>query len=91
MITGTQRLAWIDWMKTIAMYSIVAGHGGVPGNKNFYVFSVPCFFILSGFLSKQENDASVMGVGTLVILGLLAIIILTLNKRISSDITLHAC
>lgn len=56
MVTRTQRLVWIDWMKTLAMYSIVAGHCGVPGNKYLYAFSVPCFFILSGFLSKREND-----------------------------------
>lgn len=56
MITSSQRIVWIDWMKTIAMYSIVAGHCGVPGNKYIYAFSVPCFFILSGFLSKREND-----------------------------------
>lgn len=28
----------------------------MPGNKYIYVFSVPCFFILSGFLSKREDD-----------------------------------
>ena len=49
------RLNWIDWMKTLAMYFIVAGHCSVPGNKYIYVFSVPCFFVLSGFLSKKET------------------------------------
>jgi len=53
----TSRLVWIDWMKTLAMYFIIAGHCWVPGNKYIYVFSVPCFFILSGFLSKREDDA----------------------------------
>lgn len=53
----SERLSWIDWMKTIAMYLIIAGHCSVPGNKYIYVFSVPCFFILSGFLSKVENES----------------------------------
>lgn len=50
------RLVWIDWMKTLAMYFIIAGHCNVPGNKYIYVFSVPCFFVLSGFLTKKESD-----------------------------------
>lgn len=29
----TSRLVWIDWMKTLAMYFIIAGHCWVPGNK----------------------------------------------------------
>lgn len=53
---STGRLVWIDWMKTLAMFFIIAGHCWVPGNKFIYVFSVPCFFILSGFLSKREDD-----------------------------------
>ncbi len=56
---STPRLVWIDWMKTWAMYFIIAGHCWVPGNKFIYVFSVPCFFILSGFLSKREDDAEI--------------------------------
>ena len=42
-------------MKTLAMYLIIAGHSNVPGNKYIYVFSVPCFFIISGFLTKVED------------------------------------
>ena len=43
-------------MKALAMYCIIAGHCGVPGNEYLYVFSVPCFFIISGFLTKREKD-----------------------------------
>jgi fucose 4-O-acetylase-like acetyltransferase len=43
-------------MKTIAMFLIIAGHCRVPGYKYVYVFSVPAFFIISGFLSKKENN-----------------------------------
>lgn len=46
-------------MKTLAMFFIIAGHCWAPGNKYIYVFSVPCFFILAGFLSKWEKDVQV--------------------------------
>lgn len=52
-------LPWIDWMKVIAMYFIIAGHCWVPGNNYKYVFSVPCFFIISGFLSHREESGKV--------------------------------
>lgn len=51
------RLQWVDWMKVISIYFIIAGHCWVPYNKYIYVFSVPCFYILSGFLSKKEDDS----------------------------------
>lgn len=50
------RLDWIDWMKTLAMYFVIAGHNSVPGSKYIYVFSVPCFFLISGFLAKKESE-----------------------------------
>ena len=59
MVSTISRLAWIDWMKTIAIFFIIAGHLWVPGNKYIYVFSVPCFFIISGFLTKRESDTKV--------------------------------
>lgn len=54
-----QRLVWVDWMKTLAMYFIITGHCNVPGNKYIYAFSVPCFFVLSGFLTKRESNPKV--------------------------------
>lgn len=58
----TSRITWLDWTKTIAMYLIIAGHNSVPGGKFIYVFSVPCFFIVSGFLSKKESNNKVFGI-----------------------------
>lgn len=55
----TQRLLWVDWMKCLAIFLIIAGHCHVPGNKYIYVFSVPCFFIISGFLSKHESNVNI--------------------------------
>ena len=57
--TTGARLVWIDWMKTIAMYFIIVGHMFLPHYEFIYVFSVLCFFVISGFLSKKENDARV--------------------------------
>ena len=49
-------MAWLDWMKTLAIYLIIAGHCLVPGYEYIYVFSVPAFFMMSGFLSKREKS-----------------------------------
>ena len=51
-----QRLYWIDWMKAIGMYFIIAGHIFPIGNEYVYVFSVPLFFMMSGFLGHREDD-----------------------------------
>lgn len=53
---NTKRIEWVDWMKALAMFFIIAGHCWVPGNQYIYVFSVPCFFIISGYLSHKESD-----------------------------------
>lgn len=50
------RLTWIDWMKTIGMYFIVLGHFFTTGFVYVYVFSVPLFFLISGFLCKREEN-----------------------------------
>lgn len=52
---NTSRLLWIDWMKTIGMYFIILGHFFCIGHKYIYLFSVPLFFMVSGFLSKKEE------------------------------------
>ncbi len=55
----SNRIVWIDWMKALAMYFIIAGHCWVPYNQYIYVFSVPCFFIISGYLSHKESTVSI--------------------------------
>ena len=50
---GKVHYLWVDWMKVLAMYFIIAGHLFVPGYKYIYVFSVPSFFILSGVLKAE--------------------------------------
>lgn len=53
------RLPWIDMMKAMGMYLIVLGHFFSLKCEFIYVFSVPLFFIISGFLCKDEEDNSV--------------------------------
>lgn len=51
---------WIDWAKTIGIFSIVWGHSGAGYLSPFvYAFNVPLFFFLSGYLTKKETSASV--------------------------------
>ena len=51
-----KRLEWIDWMKALGIYLIVLGHFYSVGEKSIYVFHVPLFFVISGFLNKTEVD-----------------------------------
>ena len=51
-----KRSEWIDWMKAIGIYLVVLGHFYSFGEKFIYVFHVPLFFLISGFLSRKEDD-----------------------------------
>ena len=53
------RFHWIDWMKAIGMGLIVYGHFSSLYDIYVYVFSVPLFFLISGFLTRQETDRKV--------------------------------
>lgn len=46
---------WLDSMKAVGLYFIVAGHFTPPGYEFLYVFSVQIFFIISGFLNKKVS------------------------------------
>ena len=56
----TIRYHWIDWAKAICILLMVCGHGGV--SKNFhdllYLFHLPVFFIITGFLFKKKDIKS---------------------------------
>lgn len=54
-----KRLYWIDWMKAIGITLIVYGHFFSVAHWYVYTFSVPLFFIISGFLCKRETDVKV--------------------------------
>lgn len=61
-----QRYIWLDWMKVIGMYLIICGHLWVPNYLQIYVFSVPAFYIISGFLHKNDDDVSFYNILSLV-------------------------
>ena len=46
-------------MKSLGIYLIVLGHFYSVGEKFIYIFHVPLFFLISGILSKREEDDSI--------------------------------
>lgn len=50
------RLVWIDWMKVLAIFSIIWGHFFSSGHIYLYVFSVQVFCVISGFLYKRSPN-----------------------------------
>ena len=51
-----ERMIWLDWMKVLAILSIVWGHFFSEGHLYLYVFSVQVFCVISGFLYKKSPD-----------------------------------
>ena len=51
-----ERLFWLDWMKVLAILSIIWGHFFSEGHLYLYVFSVQVFCVISGFLYKRAPD-----------------------------------
>ena len=49
-------MAWLDWMKVLAILSIIWGHFFSAGHEYLYVFSVQTFCVISGFLYKKSSD-----------------------------------
>lgn len=54
-----KRMVWVDWMKVIGMYFIIVGHFFPIWNAFVYSFSVPLFFLISGFLCKVDEPSNV--------------------------------
>lgn len=46
-------------MKALGIYLIVLGHFYSVGEKQIYIFHVPLFFVISGFLCKKESDQAI--------------------------------
>lgn len=51
-----KRIVWLDWMKVLAILSIIWGHFFSAGHVYLYVFSVQVFCVISGFLYKKSPD-----------------------------------
>lgn len=58
-MNNNRRMIWVDWMKVIGMYFIVAGHLFPAGYPYIYVFNVPLFFLISGFLFHNDINMNV--------------------------------
>ena len=50
------RIIWLDWMKVLAILSIIWGHFFSDGHLYLYVFSVQVFCVISGFLYHKSPD-----------------------------------
>ena len=50
------RIVWLDWMKVLAIFSIIWGHFFSEGYVYLYVFSVQVFCVISGFLYKKAPN-----------------------------------
>lgn len=52
----SDRIVWLDWMKVLAIFSIIWGHFFSLAHIYLYVFSVQVFCVISGFLYKKAPD-----------------------------------
>ena len=55
----TERVVWIDWAKSICMFTVILGHCHIHMDYQFvtqfiYSFHMMFFFFLSGILCKRE-------------------------------------
>ena len=53
-----KRINWIDWAKVIGIWLVILGHAPAKGHIFIYMFHMPLFFMLSGFLYKRTNFKS---------------------------------
>ena len=79
----SSRYNWLDWMKTIGMYLIVYGHFTSYGHEFVYTFSVPLFFVMSGFLYNQESDSFKKNFYNLILPMLIMTVIVQLRLNVS--------
>ena len=52
----SERIVWLDWMKVLAILSIIWGHFFSAGHLYLYVFSVQVFCMISGFLYRKSPN-----------------------------------
>lgn len=62
--TTATRYQWVDMMKVVGMYFIVAGHFFPAGIDYIYSFSVSLFFTLSGLLTKRKSMSTTQFIKT---------------------------
>ena len=54
------QIKWVNWYKAILIIFMVLGHSGSPLLRYIYLFHMPAFFIVSGYLFN-ENKYSFIG------------------------------
>lgn len=53
------RMQWLDTAKAFGILLVYIGHCNIPGwNGYIYLFHMPFFFIISGFLWNKEKNIS---------------------------------
>ena len=57
-MADAKRLPWIDTLKAIGITFVFLGHSGAPFHDGIYLFHMPLFFIISGFLWNTEKYAT---------------------------------
>lgn len=92
----SKRLNWIDWMKAIGMYLIVLGHLTAIGYEYIYVFSVPLFFLISGFLCHKETNAKIFWkklvynlMIPMIILGIAMFVMVSASQLLKGTFDIH--
>lgn len=51
----TRHIVWIDWMKALLILFVVLGHSGSVLSGAIYLFHVPAFFFISGYLCDYSK------------------------------------
>lgn len=49
------RIVWIDWTKAILIFLVILGHSGSLFSPILYIFHIPGFFFVSGYLCNYEK------------------------------------
>ncbi len=53
----SKRIEWADIIKGFAILFVVIGHSNSSVNRYIYIFHVPAFFFLSGFLTIIDKKS----------------------------------
>lgn len=53
-----ERIAWCDWMKAMLILLVVLGHSGSVFTYVLYLFHIPAFFFISGYLANYNKDGA---------------------------------
>lgn len=53
---GKERIVWVDWMKALLIMCVVLGHAGSKFTGVIYIYHIPAFFFISGYLSNYDKQ-----------------------------------